>query len=614
MENRTYSVLLDVHDLSDFTELKSILENGEHTLYQYDIDTMPEYDTNPKRWELFQAPKAWESLTEDYAGFWKQMRESKQFKQMQWLDDGNTGPQFEHITAMTDNEHEFLQNRIYQTTSLPHAANQDYQHSMRNMLNGKSKLMLFWNYYATSGSTTTYYRQLWILKYNPETTQMEPYIYPGSDERGYRVMPVNQGFYNGGPWMWLSSEFAFLFDNDDKRVDCPTSSDTTPAGSISEREKFVLGIHRAAKPGRLLYGIDNKKDFRFDALAQDVGAYPVFSNAKETHLMMWSNANRFEYVDRINEEHKPIVPNVALADPGIETKCTLSPDGTMFAWTDRVASTPRLRIVRVRDGQVIYTSSINTACANAIWTDSNVIYVNSTTNVLSRYSVTGNAEQLYVQEISNYVLPTTTGEYMASYLEGIGKILYVKRVAVANQPLYYVVDESTGRIDKVGPIGSLTGVRVYFGAQSLVRRVPNHDNWFLIPTQTANTLILLKYNKANQTWSETTLTGAPTSTATDQYAQYIPVFFDNGTICAWTQHNRADHHAVPIYDLNDGTLITTLPLQSWDVIRKLDESHLAYNGNSFTAVYEIDKVNRQVIQKTRQDGRGRSLFYGFNDN
>lgn len=609
MQNRTFSVLFDDYDLSGVNETINVLESGVHTIYQWDINSIPEFDSNDKRWELYQSPKAWEFITEDYRGFWDWIRESKNFKVMMWLDDANTGPQFEHITAMTDNAREFLQNRIYQTTSLPHTANQDYQHSMRNMLNGKSKLMFFWNYY----SGDTYYRQLWILKYNPETTKTEPYLYPGSDGRGYRVLPVNQGFFNGGPWMWSCSEFSFLTDNDDKIVVHPGGSDSTPAGAISERENFVLTIHGAAKPTRLLYGIDDKEHFLYESLNVDERAKPVFTNTNETHLLMVTNTKRLDFVDRKKQEHKIVVPNIDIALPDIETKCTLSPDGTMFAWTDRTGNTPRLRIIRIRDGQVIYTSAINGPVSNAIWTNSNVIYVNSTTNVMSRYVVAGTAEQLFVQEVSNYIIPTTGGDYMASYLEDIRKILYVKRTTANNLPLYYILDENTGRVDYTAPNSNYIGVRVFYGCQSLVRRVPNHDDWFLIPTTTANMLILLKYNKSNQLWTETVLLDSQASTNTDQYAQYTPVFFDNGTICAWVQHNRADSRAVPIYDLNTGKTIEVLPSQTWEVIRKLDESHLAYNGNSYTAIYEIDKVNRKVIEKTRQVGRGRSLFYGFND-
>lgn len=609
MQNRTFSVLFDDYDLSGVNETINVLESGVHTIYQWDINSIPEFDSNDKRWELYQSPKAWEFITEDYRGFWDWIRESKNFKVMMWLNDANTGPQFEHITAMIDNEREFLQNRIYQTTSIPHTANQDYQHSMRNMLNGKSKLMFFWNYY----SGNNYYRQLWILKYNPETTKMEPYLYPGSDDRGYRILPVNQGFFNGGPWMWSCSEFSFLTDNNDEIVAHPSAGDTTPAGAISERENFVLTIHGGAKPGRLLYGIDDKKHFWYESLNIDERGKPVFTNTNETHLLMVTNTKRLDFVDRKKQEHKVVAPNIDIALPDIETKCTLSPDGTMFAWTDRIGNTPRLRIIRIRDGQVIYTSAINGPVSNAIWTNSNVIYVNSNTNVMSRYVVAGTAEQLFVQEVSNYIIPTTGGDYMATYLEDIRKILYVKRTTANNLPLYYILDENTGRVDYTAPNTNYVGVRVFYGCQSLVRRVPNHDDWFLIPTTTANMLILLKYNKSSQLWTETILTDSQASTNTDQYAQYTPVFFDNGTICAWVQHNRADHRAVPIYDLNTGKTIEVLPSQSWEVIRKLDESHLAYNGNSYTAIYEIDKLNRKVIEKTRQAGTGRSLFYGFND-
>lgn len=611
-KTRTFNILLDDYDLGSVNETINVLESGYHTVYQEDINIIPEFDTNAKRWELFQSPKAWEFITEDYRAFWPWIRESKNFKQVNWVDDAVNKPVTESITAMTDNKNEFKQVRAFQYPMTRHL-NQAIAAGCRNEQNGKSKLVFIWEYTYTSGTSTVYANRLIVMKYNPETAKLERLYFPGTNPSGVKIFDSRQSFFKC-PWLFGSTDFVFLEDKDDEFVAITGPGTTTPFGIVSEREKFVLFGQRAAFGHRFVYGIDDKEYFDFTGLAQEEGNKPVFTNVNETHAIMAIATNRYDLIDRTTKTMRVVTPNVALALPDAATKCTLSPDGTMMAWTDRVATTPRLRIMRLRDGMIIYTSSVNGACANAIWTNSNTIYVNSTTNVLSRYTVQGNLNQLFVQEIGNYVQPTTTGNYLASYLEELGKLIFIKQAAADTQPFFYIVDELTGRVEYTSAVSTKIGAMVSVGAQSMVRRIPYHDNWFLIPNTIDTGLILLKYNKQTQLWEETVLANAPIAISNTQYGYLPPVFFDKGTICAWRQHQvNTDALAIPVYDLNTGKTIEVLPSQSFANIRKLDESHLAFNGATQTVVYEVDKVNRKLIQKFTQLGSGNSQFYGFND-
>jgi hypothetical protein len=622
---------LDDYNLGGVNEDINILSSQVHTMFQENMREITDFDNNDKRWELFQSPEAWNLITNDYRAFWIWIRETKQFKQMIWLSDANTGPVWESITAITDNAREFKQVNVNSQPALIRHLNQDYQFSMRNELNGKSKIVFVWEYYTGAGTTqdpTVYQRRLWVLKYDPTVTQMvQAADAPGNPSstnpgyEGYRVLPVNAGFWKSR-WAWMCTEFTLLTDDNDRYIAHPKVGNATPSGGVSERERIVHMIPGNNNATRVMYGTDNKKSLVWQSTATDEMQSPFYTNTEETFMALIPSTGRIDLIDRVANTHRVVTPNIALGKPNYLTKCSLSPDGTMLAWTDRTANTPRLRIVRLSDGNVIYTSAINAACTSAIWTDHNSIICISTTGLLSRYAISGHAGQLFVQEVSNYENPAT-GEFIAHHCEVIDKIIFIKR-ASGDYPLYFIVDTPTGRVDYIRPKSAHIGILMSLHSTNFMRRVPGHLNWFLIPTNTVNYTILLKYDEATQTWSETILGNCPVSYGNDQYLYLTQLFYDRGAICAWWQTKR-DVQAlpIPVYDLNtgetmpihmlNGSVLVNFPTQNWATIRKLDESHLAYSGNTYTGIYEIDKVNRRVIEKVRQEGRGRSCFYGFND-
>lgn len=92
--------------LGDKLDILYVLDNGVHSQLIKDIEVLSEFDTNEKRYELYQSPSAWHLVTELHEGFWKEvMKHPSWYKMLVGMAraDGSTRA---YITCFTD-EHEF---------------------------------------------------------------------------------------------------------------------------------------------------------------------------------------------------------------------------------------------------------------------------------------------------------------------------------------------------------------------------------------------------------------------------------------------------------------------------------------------------------------------------
>lgn len=598
-------------------DVMNILDNKRHSTYLKDIYEIPDFDTNAKRWELYSSPTGWKYVTEDHRAFWEWVTESRNFKQMLLMPAAAAGVPEDRITAMTDNQNEFKQVRTF---SRPLPTGQTFVNAadtaLRLNLNPKSRLL--WRIQRVSG--TTVIGDVQLMRYNDATNGLQVQLWPGSDVRGWKRTSVDQQ-YAHSRIASVTTDVIHFPERNDELLAWPslTGTKTQSAQRVSSKENIYLyNQYYNSGVERMVYNARTNEYMFFEGVSQREDAtQPLVTNALETHALTFTSPTRIDIFDMVNMVSRRSIPSIAaLPVTGINVRCTMSPDGSMVAWTDRVATNPVLRIIRLSDGVVIYTAPLNAACNSAIWTNSNIIYVSAINGVKHKFTLSGTPAALVVDAELTYLSPAPpVGDYMPTYLDEIGKIIYVKAAAANNQSVYYMLDEVTGIIDYSAPISNLIGIPQNNASYDMIRRVPGHP-WYIVPTTTAGTIYLLKFDPVTENWTETVLTGAPApiTQLANAWVWTPPEFWDNGTIVSWIISAHADNNAViVVYDLKDGSIIATLPAQSFNTSIKIDETHLLQKGVSFQVLYEVDAVNRQLIEKVRFTGSHEPIMTGFSN-
>lgn len=626
--NRSFDIRFDELEFGSVNETLHILDHiegrSQHQSSMYEIEN---FNTNAKRYELWlNTPNHWDLVTEQYDGFWKYIHESMQYKAAILADDLNSSTTYEAITCLNDNSIEFAQVKDFTQLKLVRHLNQNTAACLRNNTCGKSKLLFTYelNTTASDGTVTNRYR-LWIHQYNPTTQRFDPVRLrdevAGSPGHYIDVMNPANGFAKT-KWTFAWGRGLALLAKDDKIVDWPTNSTDEPTVYVSEREKFVYTLPSTTY--RHLYRVDTKQDWLFNttSVSDDDAPTVVCTNYNEDLIVHFRSTTLLEVVDTLTGACRNVKPQFTLPLPPIGTKLAVSPDREMVVWADAVTSTPEIRVVRLRDGAVIFTHPMNGAVNSVVWTKSNYIYF-STNNVLNRVRVSGRADGfISFVAFDNY---TTIGSvavpYFLDYMEAPGQIIATKNSATSAL-FQATIDELTGVVTTLGSATNVTktGVLLNYAFRSAIRRVPGHDNQFLAPSSLATWYMF--------TWDDTTKTwigygpDVVAPLAQDQFSYQSLEWWGDGTITIPLVQNRSTGTAVawPVVDFKnvvDGNIkfLGTLPSGSWPYIMKLDETHFAYHTREFHQVYQLDLENRsmKLVYNRATPNRGQTIYVGFTD-
>jgi hypothetical protein len=201
--------------LGDKLDILYVLDNGVHSQLIKDIEVLSEFDTNEKRYELYQSPSAWHLVTELHEGFWKEvMKHPGWYKMLVGMAraDGSTRA---YITCFTD-EHEF---EHYKTQDI------DNPDPIQNTL--------AWTNTVQPGNVFTAANATRLIQYLFHLDTMSLTV--GSQEE---IPPGTEPGVT--PWATVIGEYSTLINGE---TIGPLADVTDPTGYVwvSEHEKFMIG-------------------------------------------------------------------------------------------------------------------------------------------------------------------------------------------------------------------------------------------------------------------------------------------------------------------------------------------------------------------------------------
>jgi len=600
-------------------DVMNILDNKNHSKFLKDIYEIPDFNTNEKRWELFNSPTSWKYVVDDHRAFWNWIRESENYRQFVLVPEVNTGVPNDRITVMTDDENQFKQVNTFNrpnafgnwVNTTVKSANQANLSHWRWNLNPKSAFYRRYYHSTTSGTTTTIYGDTQVVVWNKANMRFEysQTPVPFADNRGWSRINKGTDVYGCHRDIHANGRFIQLFEDNDRMIAWP--ADVSGLAATTSMQTFLWRSPKKvfdiivqsyvvnSSVNRAIYNRITKEVVMYETLAvADYNTTNMYTNYLDTFGAQFMSTGRVDVFDIGNMVHRRTIPAIALPIPPTNSKCMISPDGTMIAWIDRVATTPMLRIMSLEDGTMLYTDSVNAACSSAIWTKENVIYVNTIAGQFSKFVVGSRTGQTVpVTKTAAYVTPAAA-DYVGEYLDDINKILYVKQADANAAPLYFILDAGSGLVD-FQPPNLAARVPLAYGSAScfFIDRVPGRP-WYIVHANVAGENTVLKYNPGMDTWEAVKLPGSITGQLKYGWGYYELEYFAGGTILVWAPFGYSNRNdPVQVYDLNTMTLIGTSPAQDWNTSIKLDETNLFVRGNGTSYLYLIDPVARTMTLK-----------------
>ncbi len=563
-------------NLGNKLDVLNVLDNKVHSIYLKDIDILPDFDSNAKRWELYNSPSSWDLVAVQHRGYWNMIHEYQRYKAV--VGTLANGVTTETVTSFTDTN-EFVQ---YNTNVLTPVMANAYR---RINMNGKSQRLLTY----TSPDMREYV-------YDPQAAQFNQIRY--INRAG--IVPA------ATPWLTMMGAAALIQDNNNQQIaEMAGATNFTSDVFVSPMHKFCIGAAGVATE-MLCYNIDTKTSFKFDVPAVAAASFNMFTDCNERYIFFMISTTQGVWVDRQTQQSRILTFSMALVHMTGLMKGMVSPDGTMFAYTDTTAANPKLRIVRMFDGQIIFTSSTVGACYSAIWTKENRIFVNTTANVLSEYTVTGSGT-VSVAERDAYLTPAS-GPYMLHYIPYADQFVAIK-ITTGSQALYSFLDAITGELIQNDVNSAIIGRYVNTNGKSHMQYLPtNGVNKYriLIPTTTANDTRFLEWNATTNLWEETKITATSNVSANNWYQppitmnndQFLLVMHNTNQFAAFDMQNRINR------GLNAATNANLVFMQ-------LDTTHFAEKGDSRLVLYRLNANHTftQVVAPAQIDG----VFVGFND-
>lgn len=599
--NNKFDVLLDSAGLGDLVETMYVLDKMNHSQYQDKIGIIPDYNTNEERWELFQAPSAWKKVTIDHPAYWQYVRDNKQYKALVAVNASLIPTEL--ITSFTDNN-EFKQFNTNVYGVLPSSsAGSD----TRIGLNGKTKHIFIHNYVRTGNSTSGYTYHYYFSHYSWD---------------GYKFTRITNNYVTGGdpfgaavtPWYTFPWNYVVLHDMNDLLVYLDGSTDKKGYTWVSWQEKFGVCMPTNGTSG-LLYNID-KKDYQlFTKASVDNTLTRLCTDYSERFALLQQSTTEWCLIDRQLKQSKRITLPTAKILPAGVTRDAVSPDGTMCAHIDTTATNPNLVVVRLSDGEVIYSSPDLSACNTAIWTKDNVIYTNTTTGVVSRYKFSGTPSNPVITPDSYYLAPSAAS-YSMQYIAEIDKIIMIKTTTANGMPLYHIINAITGDLEKSDIGSNWIALVTNIGCQNYCWKVPGDGPVRLvIPCTVAGQLVFLEYDKATNFWTESVDTTALAPRARTLQWYLPPAYFDNNTIMVYSNGGTAAANGhFEVYDLNTKKKIFASAVDNTaGVIRRIDDTHFGWEGNISSEIYRIDPISRMVTLVVSHPDNVQSIYMGFNN-
>lgn len=624
--NKSYSVVLDDINLGAVDETMYLLDVGKgHSTFQQQMDIAPDFNTNEKRLELFSAENDFDVITNQFSGYWKYVRDSKTYKDMISLpvDSSNSfngvagilgaAEPIERITSFT-NEKEFEDTNKFALdlqTELPLIINLNYNAARSGnggVMSPKSKLCIG-TQRVRANNNSAYNGRYVVNQYNEEDREFENIVYQGLGQN-VSTPGVNK-------YLFVIGNRVYLTDKDDISIECPdTAVDYhTGASRLSAQEKIAVGMPYL---GRQVVIYNTKtKEYGVYTLPIEVTWSGILgkitTDYRERYALLNCSNNKWLYVDMSNpEEISEIDLPITLDSMDAFTQWALSPDGTMAAVTTNVASTPILRIIRVPDGAILYTSPNNGACDTVVWTKENKIFVNSIANAMSRYEVSGTSQAITVNAYENYLTGAGgTGRYTMHYIPEINRIIGVKATTANAQPLWYFLDTIANTIESSASTSNYIGALLSVGSNERCHIVPHNEDdniiRVIISPTVAGAYTVVEYNKETKTTVQKTMATTVAQLVSSYARSSSPAYFANNTIVV----HQVNINYLIAFDMESGRSLYTFDVNTCGTLRHLDDEHFAWEGNASSAIYRVDPETHEITEKIRHNGPALDVYLGF---
>lgn len=499
--------------LGDKLDILYVLDNGVHSQLIKDIEVLSEFDTNEKRYELYQSPSAWHLVTELHEGFWKEvMKHPSWYKMLVGMAraDGSTRA---YITCFTD-EHEF-------------------EHYKTQDINNPDPIQntLAWTNTVQPGNVFTAANATRLVQYLFHLDTMTLTV--GSQEN------IDPGTEPGvTPWATVIGEYSTLVNGE---VIGPLADVTDPTGYVwvSEHEKFMLGS--AGNGSQMFcYNVDTGDHFIFnvpnysrDHIAGVDVPFSMATDVNERYFFLFINATTGVWGDRVTKQTKTITWRPTgysgLSDPGQYTKPGIDPTGQFYMHTSTEPATPAFTSFSFDTGNIVTEGPIDGTSSSAICLNNNVVFTNTPEGRIITYNfdpargtltVRAHGYDDYTPYACRYVVEATTNG---------NQVLCVKVEAGDNCPVWFVYDCDS---DTIIAESANRGQNDYCSqtnpqAKSCTYELPTSvGERYLLSSATTNQGLVLAYDGAK--WTEVTIPFGGLDNTRHEYNQ--PILMNDGDI------------------------------------------------------------------------------------
>lgn len=617
--------------LGDKLDILYVLDNINHSTLLRDIETLEDFDTNQKRYELAQSEAAWKLVTKLHKGFWNMIKHHPDMFKALVAMDRETGAVKLYMTCFTDN-HEWI---------MPISTLDPCDH-IEDIANPRTAHpdTLTWNNTIQPGAALVSMSETEYIRYNfnwdnftLEVAEQIPY------EKEKATAP------GVSPWATIVGEYTMLANGD---VIGPLEGVTDSTGYlwVSNRENFMVG---SAGDGTqmFVYNIDDDTWFIFDVPSGKKKDYHFATDLNERYFMFWIESNTAIFVDRkqnIGADHKGIAREVrwkfnlvssnynGLSEPNEYTRPSISVDGQYYLHTSTNAQTPMFTTFRFSDGECVREAGTRGTSSSAIGlSDGNKVMSNTPEGQINLWNINdaGQITQTYANT------PEGSHRYVVVPTGDSDRLLFVKvkvdsdgsGIDPVSGPAWFVFNP-----DKATALGTTDRSVADDGVVSksaITDKWCEHTNpqgkgcayklatevgpaYLLTFAGETNAGLLLQRDESNlDEWKEYEIPFGGLYNDSHSYNQpgllngtILMTTDEDGTLYGYDVVNHTQVDVQEILDQNGGQDANSHFVQ-------IDDSHFAWCTATGISIYRIDRRGNYVLCLHVPEQQG--IVHGFND-